>query len=160
MDNVGDFLASVSLGYHCLALHLTALAMPAHSSCGDLLMSVRSFYNIFSIFDTSFFDINLNAWKLFHSERLTCFKITANCFFEVLGSDQGTSEVLQLADDVQYAIRNCFSRVFFFACCEAHPADTGGLSNRWCLGTGQGIIDTTAPVPLWASTALQSAVSL
>ena len=87
MDNVGDFIASVSLGYQCLALHLTALALPAHSSYGDLLMSVRSFYGIFSLFDgwltfdglryTSFIDINLNAWKLFHSERLTCFKITA-----------------------------------------------------------------------------------
>ena len=33
MDNgVGDFIASVSLGYHCLALHFTALALPAHSS--------------------------------------------------------------------------------------------------------------------------------
>ena len=47
MDNVGDFIASVSLGYHGLAFHLTALALPAQSSYiwhGDFLMSVRIFF--------------------------------------------------------------------------------------------------------------------
>ena len=32
MDNgVGDFIASVSFGAHCLVFHLTALALLAHS---------------------------------------------------------------------------------------------------------------------------------
>ena len=34
------------------------------------------------------------------------------------------------------------------------------MSNRWCPGTGQGTKTTMASVPLWASTALHSAVSL
>ena len=40
------------------------------------------------------------------------------------------------------------------------PAPSGlrRLSNRWCQGTGLGITDTMAPVPLKASTAPQSAV--
>ena len=54
-------------------------------------------------------------------------------------------------------------RVFFFKvffeCCEA-PSGSDGRPNRWCPGTGQGTNGTMASVPLWASTALQSAVSL
>ena len=34
-----------------------------------------------------------------------------------------------------------------------HPADSDGLSNRWCPGAGQCITYTMASVPLWASTA-------
>ena len=48
----------------------------------------------------------------------------------------------------------------FFLLAARHPADSDGLSNRWCPGTGQGTKGTMASVPLWASTALQSAVSL
>ena len=115
MDNVGDFIASVSLGYHGLAFHLTALALPAQSSYiwhGDFLMSVR----IFSPFDgwltvdglryTSFYDINLNAWKLFHSERLTFLMITTRRFFGVLKGDQGT--LLNGAKYLDFDVK-CFS---------------------------------------------------
>ena len=51
-------------------------------------------------------------------------------------------------------------KVFFFLVffdCEA-PSGLRRLSNRWCQGTGLGITDTMAPVPLKASTAPQSAV--
>ena len=55
-------------------------------------------------------------------------------------------------------------RVFFFfevfLRAARHPADSDGMSNRWCPGTGQGAKGTMASVPLWASTAVQSAVSL
>ena len=59
--------------------------------------------------------------------------------------------------DVQCTIRKFLS--FFLACCEA-PSGLWRTSNRWCPGTGQGLKGTMASVPLWASTALQSAVSL
>ena len=45
---------------------------------------------------------------------------------------------------------------FFFGC--QAPSGLRRLSNRWCQGTGLGITDTMAPVPLKASTAPQSAV--
>ena len=52
------------------------------------------------------------------------------------------------------------TRVSLFLRAARHPADSDGMSNRWCPGTGQGTKGTMASVPLWASTALQSAVSL
>ena len=48
--------------------------------------------------------------------------------------------------------------LFLFLCCEA-PSGPRRSSNRWCPGTGLGIIDTKVSVPLRASTAQQSAVS-
>ena len=44
MDNVGDFIASVSLGYHCLALHLTALALPAPLTIRGLVNEREKFF--------------------------------------------------------------------------------------------------------------------
>ena len=47
----------------------------------------------------------------------------------------------------------------FLACCEA-PSGPWRASNRFCPGTGHKTKCTMVSVPLWASTALQSAVSL
>ena len=72
------------------------------------------------------------------------------------------------AHDFEFGAKNPIGRrrsvsffaEFFFLRAARHPADSDGMFNRWCPGTDQGTKGTMASVPLWASTELQSAVSL
>ena len=116
---------------------------------------------------------------MFDGLRYICFLTTLQTQVEVQG-DYGdyseralcaTSEKsCDAAHDFEFGVKNPMGRrrsvndlsllFFFFLRAARHPADSDGLSNRRFPGTGQGTKGTMASVPLWASTALQSAVSL
>ena len=50
------------------------------------------------------------------------------------------------------------ARSFSFFLAARHPADTDGVSYRWCSGTDHVIFDDMVSVPVRASTTLQSVV--
>ena len=104
--------------------------------------SFRRIVDVRGLRCTSFFDVTSNAWKLLSVEGQNDFRdhdvIRDSSEYSCATSDtllkwsirfRFWREELQCADDVQYAIRNCFfpeDLLVFFGVASRHPADFDG----------------------------------
>ena len=103
------------------------------------------------------FDVTSNAWKLLSVEMQNDY----GDYSEIRDSRVQPVTRFSMQHTILSLMCRRFSAYFrFFLRAARHPADSDRTSNRGCPGAGLGISDTMASVPLWASTALQSAVSL
>ena len=111
--------------------------------------------------------VTSNVWKLLYIEE----QDVHGYYSEIRESSARPVTSCDASYDFEFGAKNpmgrrrsvydpSFLKFFFFLRAARHPADSDGLSNRWCPGTGHGTKGTVASVPLWVSTALQSAVSL